>query len=315
MDKQMNFNASSFYKVSCNRMLWVSLVALCLSSTAFAKGELSAKQARKLISSMPGLALKSGAVHLNSVRSIDASTAQATAEIVTAFRFEKSDTVGWNVVEFRTGQDRWESLALLSQALSSGQRSSSCDSSTIVKGGINLTNRQARCLLAELLAIQTPSDAVRIKEVSTLALPLSSKTSALVDAVITADFQFSKGDKGAWRVSGLRTGAHNWIDPENLLERLGDQKAATARAELNTLAGALEDFKKRRGSYVATKSEAVLVDVLSPHYLARVIRLDPWHRPYAYEGTRENFTLRSRGRDGKENTDDDIVVTPSKSPN
>jgi hypothetical protein len=314
MDKPMNSNASSFYKASLKRMLWVSLVALCLSSTTFAKGELSAKQARKLISSMPGLALKSGAVHLNSVRSIDASTAQATAEIATAFRFEKSDTTGWNVVEFRTGQDRWESLALLSQSLSSGTRTSSCDTRQPKKVDMDLTNRRARCLLAELLAIQTPSDAVRIKNISILSLPLSSTTSALVDAIITADFQFSRGDKGAWSVSGIRTGAHNWIDPANLLERLGDQKAATARAELNALASALEELKKRRGSYVATKSEAVLVDVLSPRYLARVIRLDPWHRPYAYEGTRENFTLRSLGRDGKENTDDDIVVTASKSP-
>lgn len=315
MDKRMNLSASGFCKVSLNRMLWLSLLALCLCSTTFAKGELSAKQARKLISSMPGLALKSGAVHLDSVRSIDASTAQATAEIATAFRFEKSDTTGWSVMEFRTGQDRWESLALVSQALSSGARTSSCDSRQLLKSDTALSNRRARCLLAELLAIQTPSDAVRIRSISIMSLPLSSSTSALVDAVITADFQFSKVEKGAWRVSGIRTGAHNWIDPENLLERLGDQKAATARAELTTLAGALENFKKRRGSYVATKSEAVLIDVLSPHYLARVIRLDPWHRPYAYEGTRDYFTLRSLGRDGKENTEDDIVVSTSRTPN
>jgi len=45
------------------------------------------------------------------------------------------------------------------------------------------------------------------------------------------------------------------------------------------------------------------------HYLARIIRIDPWHRPYEYEGTRTSFVLRSSGPDGKPNTPDDVTVT------
>jgi hypothetical protein len=51
----------------------------------------------------------------------------------------------------------------------------------------------------------------------------------------------------------------------------------------------------------------VAVDYLSPKYLAQIIRLDPWHEPYLYEGERDRFTLRSKGADRKENTPDDIV--------
>jgi hypothetical protein len=55
------------------------------------------------------------------------------------------------------------------------------------------------------------------------------------------------------------------------------------------------------------RSEGTLVDHLNPRYLARIIRVDPWHQPYLYEGTQTTFTLRSAGADGKENTPDDIV--------
>jgi len=51
----------------------------------------------------------------------------------------------------------------------------------------------------------------------------------------------------------------------------------------------------------------VLIDHLSPHYLERVIRLDPWNRPYQYQGERDHFSLRSNGPDGKSGTGDDVL--------
>ncbi len=86
-------------------------------------------------------------------------------------------------------------------------------------------------------------------------------------------------------------------------------KRSTATDELSTIAKALGDFRRERGSYVVSDSESVLIDHLSPHYLLRVIRVDPWHRPYRYEGQPDHYSLRSLGPDGKPNTPDDIVVT------
>src|SRR5438105_3346207 len=67
-------------------------------------------------------------------------------------------------------------------------------------------------------------------------------------------------------------------------------------------------IRREHGAYLESKSEATLVDHLNPRYLARVIRIDPWHQPYEYEGTRDGFTLRSVGPDGKSNTADDIIL-------
>jgi hypothetical protein len=166
----------------------------------------------------------------------------------------------------------------------------------------DLSPNQARKLIANLAGIQLPSNAVRVREVS----PMGS--SALVVAQVETAFRFVKGDGGKWRVAEIRTGDNRWEDVETLVRAVNREKAERARAELETLATALESFRRERGFYVIAKDEGVLVDHLNPRYLARVIRLDPWHKPYLYEGTQAAFTLRSTGADGKENTPDDIVI-------
>ncbi|MCA1605286.1 MAG: type II secretion system protein GspG, partial [Acidobacteria bacterium] len=75
------------------------------------------------------------------------------------------------------------------------------------------------------------------------------------------------------------------------------------------IAGALEKFRGDRGSYVISDSQAVAIDHLSPRYLAQVIRVDPWHQPYKYQGERDQFTLSSAGPDGKADTPDDIRLS------
>ena len=74
------------------------------------------------------------------------------------------------------------------------------------------------------------------------------------------------------------------------------------------MAKALEAFRRDRGTFVVSDSHPVAIDFLSPRYLARVIRVDPWHQPYKYQGERDHFTLRSTGPDRKDNTPDDIEL-------
>ena len=94
-----------------------------------------------------------------------------------------------------------------------------------------------------------------------------------------------------------------------IVRAVNTEKAERARAELETIATALEAFRRERGYYVLADTEAALIDHLNPRYLGRVIRVDPWHKPYYYDGKRESFTLRSAGVDGKENTQDDLIVS------
>jgi hypothetical protein len=167
----------------------------------------------------------------------------------------------------------------------------------------DLSPKEARKLIASMAGIQLPSDAVRIKEISSMG------NSVVVVAQVETAFRMVKGDKDKWRITEIRTGDRRWEDLDTLMRALNAEKTARARAELESIATALESFRRERGFYLESKSEAALIDNLSPHYLARVIRVDPWHKPYEYDGERSGFVLRSDGPDGKPGTPDDITVT------
>lgn len=163
-----------------------------------------------------------------------------------------------------------------------------------------LSPKEARKLIARMAGIELNSDAVRVKEVSALG------STAVVVAQVETAFRFVKGEGDKWRVAEIRTGNNKWEDVDLLVRAVNAEKSARARAELETLATALESFRRERGFYVTANTSGILIDQLNPRYLQNVIRLDPWHNPYQYEGTRTGYRLRSSGPDGKPNTGDDI---------
>ena len=166
-----------------------------------------------------------------------------------------------------------------------------------------LSPKEARRIIARMAGIQLPSDAVRVKDISTAG------NSAVVVAQVETAFRFVKGDNDKWRVAEIRTGDRRWEDVDMLMKALNVEKTARARAELESIATALESYRRERGAYLASKSQAALIDSLNPRYLARIIRIDPWHKPYEYEGTHSGYVLRSAGPDEKANTADDVTVT------
>jgi hypothetical protein len=166
----------------------------------------------------------------------------------------------------------------------------------------DLSAKEARRLIARVAGIELPSAAVRVKSVSSLG------SSAVVEAQVETAFRFVRGDDGHWRVAEIRTGDNRWEDIDMIARAVNQEKSERARAELEVVATALEAFRRERGFYAEAANAAALVDHLNPLYLARVIRVDPWHRQYQYEGTRSQYTLRSVGLDGKPNTGDDIVL-------
>ena len=172
-----------------------------------------------------------------------------------------------------------------------------------VRAAGDLSPKEARRLIARMAGIQLPSDAVRIKDISAMG------GSAVVTAQVETAFRFVKDDKNKWRVAEIRTGDRRWEDLDTLMKALNVEKSERARAELESIATALESYRRENGAYVEAKTEAALIDQLNPRYLSRIIRIDPWHQPYEYEGTRSSFVLRSAGPDEKVNTADDITVT------
>jgi len=271
---------------------------------------LSQKDARKAIQTMLGASLPSSAVHIRDVSSSAEGVAEASAELQAVFRARQVDG-RWRLSELRTAPERWERLDVLAQALNANLPTGNCDEPSQFArraSASSLTVKRARCLVAELLGVSLPSDKVRIKDMSSLELPFGSESSALIEAFIQADFRFARGDRG-WQVSEFKSGNREWVRLDALGTALDEVKRGLATSDLNTIAGALNDFRRERGFFVVSDKESVLIDHLSPQYLKRVIRLDPWHRPYEYEGAQDHFSLRSLGADGKPRTGDDITIS------
>lgn len=274
------------------------------------RADLSSKQARKLITRMAGFELTNSSVRVKSISATSSSAAEIRADIRTVFKFEKDEQERWRVAEIRTRPDQWEDLSLVANALGTTVVANECSAPDPPFRGalaVDPSLKRVRCLLAGLLGVQIPSDAVRIQSVAPLAIPLANRPAAVVVAWVRVDARLLNTGKG-WEVGELRTGNREWIKLEPLVAALNDVKQHKARTDLESIAKALEVFRGQRGFYVVSEKHSVVIDHLNPRYLSQIIRFDPWHQPYKYEGQREHFTLRSSGPDGKDNTADDIKL-------
>jgi hypothetical protein len=294
------------------RNLWLIVLwtfVFFIVSPAYARADLSKSQARKVIQTMAGWSLPSSAVRVASVRS-SGEGAEVSAEIQAVFRVRMNEG-RWQLTEIRTGQDRWEKLEVIAKAanveLPSGEYNAPSEFARS-RSADELTNKRARCLIASLLGVALPSDDVRIKDISPFGLSIGSESTALVTALVRADFRLARG-AGGWQVVEFKSGARDWVRIVDLPSKVDQIKRSAATDELSIIAKALAEFRRERGHFVVSDKESVLVDHLSPKYLTRVIRVDPWHRPYHYDGQQDRYSLRSLGPDGKPNTPDDIVVS------
>jgi hypothetical protein len=281
---------------------------------AAARATLTVSQARKVLTRIPGFELKSGAIRVKSVAVNHDPAVDVSADIRLVFKFEKDKDGRWWVAEIRTGQDRWESIDLIARALNAPTGASDCNAPDPPFRGslaIDPSIRRARCLLGDLLGLEVPSDALRIQTVAPMPIPMATQPSATVVAWIRVDARLLKAQSG-WQVAELRTGNREWVKLEPLVAALNLEKQKRARAELDMIAAALEKFRSDRGFYVVSEKHGTAIDYLSPRYLPRVIRIDPWQQPYLYLGDRDHFTLRSSGPDGKRDTPDDILLSQSR---
>ena len=287
-------------------LLFIFLWALAPANVA---ADPSQKDIKKAIQTMFGASLPGSAVHVQRVNS-SAEGAEVSAELEAVFRAKATDG-RWRLSEVRTGADDWERLDLIAQALQVKLPSGGCDSSREFvhdPKAFAMTTRRARCLVAELLGVTLPSDQVRVKDISSLDLPLGTESSAVIESSIQVDFRLAH-DTSGWRVSEIKSGNREWTNLNAFSATFNEVKRANATSDLDTIATALKDFHRERGAFVVSDKESVLIDYLSPQYLTRVIRVDPWHRPYQYDGAQDHYSLRSLGPDGKPNTPDDIVVS------
>lgn len=320
-----------FSSFTSRRRVWLvvcaaALVAVSLSPSVSGKTSkgLSAKQARDLILRVPGIQLNKSALNVREV-STEGDAAQASAGVRTAFRFRKGAEGRWVAVEVRTGDRQWEELDLIARALKAeGDAPFVADLEALAaemaaraakaaegEKRAEPTVRKPEAARAEQQAQSAQSEEQKEPRRGALTAKLFSAllASATLETEVETAFRFTRAG-GRWRVDSLRVGEGAWQSVDAIASALNAEKNARARAELQTLRAALEAFRRERGFYVVAEDETVLVDHLSPRYLQRIIRFDPWHRPYRYKGTRDAYTLASDGADGKQATADD--VTPDR---
>lgn len=289
----------------------VLLLTVLLLAAGTARAELNAGQARKLISRVAGSNLPTSKIRVTRISPVDNGTAEATAQIETAFRLE-SEQGQWGIREVRIAPDVWEDVRIIGESAGRQMTATHCSGAELKARTPEASEpsvRRVRCLLAELFGVELPSDAVRVKDVSPLTLPLSSKPSAVVEASVRLDFRFTNQSKNGWQVSDIKTSSGPWVGLAGLVARINEEKRKRATETLETMANALARFRSERGHYVASDQQRVLIDHLAPRYLSVVIRVDPWHKPYLYQGELNTFRLSSSGPDGKPNTSDDVVLS------
>lgn len=103
-----------------------------------------------------------------------------------------------------------------------------------------------------------------------------------------------------------------------LFPKLGKGKQSAAKAQIELLGQALDQFRLDTGRYPTTQ-EGLNALVANPGierwegpYLKKALPLDPWGRPYIYQspGTHGEYDIFSYGRDGSpggEGEDKDVT--------
>jgi len=308
------------------------------------KPALSTKEARRAIAAAPRFGLSTGAVKVKNVGPAGTSPVVVEADVTLAFRFERVEdervpqtggvftTKRWRAVEFRTGDRSWEEFELISSPAFAPRIEAARRAleelvtefearQSRVGAGWAATARDVEEGAARAGEAAAKKNKEKKREEEKKAAepltrgPLTVKqlslmgSSAVAEVVVAAAFSLERDARGRWRVSEASAGGESSGDLEELWRAADALKAGRVRAELAAVAGALEAFRRERGFYVVARDSVVLFDHLSPRYAKRIIRLDPWHNPYRYEGTAGSYTLGSDGPDGKQGTADDLTVT------
>ena len=80
-----------------------------------------------------------------------------------------------------------------------------------------------------------------------------------------------------------------------------------AQGDIASLGVALDLFELDNGRYPNSLGELLTGSGQQKYLKAGTVPKDPWGNEYIYSGSGDTYTLKSRGADGVEGTDDDVL--------
>jgi hypothetical protein len=149
------------------------------------------------------------------------------------------------------------------------------------------------------------------KDVDVTAIRQTSGSEAVVESEIRAAFRLERV-RDQWVVREVRLGRGQWEKVSNFERALETIRIEDTREMLDRIAKAILKYRESNGEWPVFMDYISLSDILSPRYLAPLIRLDAWRHPLeAYSKDSKTILLQSAGPDGQFGTGDDIVETVS----
>ena len=165
---------------------------------------------------------------------------------------------------------------------------------------------RARTILQQLLGASLKPDQIRIKSLK----PGPVGDSVVVEAQVETAFRFTPAGRNSkeWRVAEVRFGDRQWESVELIDEAIRREKIRRTSGQLETIAAGIDNYRRARGSYVATQEIGKLLDELVPNYLKTLVPYDLWGTPFGYQGDAAHYRLSSAGPDRQHGTEDDLIA-------
>jgi len=94
----------------------------------------------------------------------------------------------------------------------------------------------------------------------------------------------------------------------SLVTTFDKAKATGTAADMKAIGAALSAYRLDHGDYPSVSGIDALIAELNPDYLRASVRRDKWGQPFSYNDNATGYRLVSPGEDGREGTEDDLVL-------
>jgi hypothetical protein len=132
-------------------------------------------------------------------------------------------------------------------------------------------------------------------------------STAIAEINVKTAVKMRKKD-GNWTLEEVRLGDRRWESIDRILAAIEESRTRQTEQQLGQIRDGIRKYRDSQGEVPQAESFEVLIDVLNPHYLDSVIRLDGWANPFSYlAASSSTYELRSAGPDREFFTDDDLV--------